>query len=325
MKALLCTEYGEPEKLLVQEIDRPEPGPGQIRIRVHACGVNFADTLIIQGLYQVKPVPPFSPGLELAGQVSALGEGVTTVKIGDKVACVASHGGMAEEVVVDAGIVIPIPTGLSCQEAAAFPVAYGTSHLGLWHRAKLQPGENLLVLGASGGVGLTAVQIGKQMGANVIAAASTDAKLDVAKSAGADHLINYDKLDLREAVKALGGADVIYDPVGGPLLKSAMRAINWEGRIIVIGFASGDIPQIPANILLVKNISAVGLFWGAYAERNPELMRQSLKQLMTWRVEGKFAPHISKTYSLEDAPQAFMDLANRKSTGKLVIQLCDEC
>ena len=325
MKALLCTEYGEPEKLSVQEIDEPEPGPGQIRVTVHACGVNFADTLVIQGLYQVKPKPPFSPGLELAGQISAVGEGVSHLSVGDKVGAVASYGGMAEEVVIDAKAAIPIPKGLSCIEAAAFPVAYGTSHLGLWHRAKLQAGENLLVLGASGGVGLTAVQIGKEMGANVIAAASTDAKLEVAKQAGAHHLINYEKEDLREAVLALGGADVIYDPVGGNTLEAAMRAINWEGRIAVIGFASGDIPQIPANILLVKNISAVGVFWGAYAENDPALMASSLKQLMQWRVEGKFEPHISKLYSLEEAPQALADIASRKSTGKLVIQICEDC
>ncbi len=325
MKALICTEYGGPEKLSVQDVATPTPGPGQIRVRVHACGVNFADTLVIQGLYQVKPEPPFSPGLELAGQISAVGEGVTHLKVDDKVGSVASHGGMAEEVVVDAKGAIPIPKGLSCTEAAAFPVAYGTSHLGLWHRAKLQPGENLLVLGASGGVGLTAVQIGREMGANVIAAASTDAKLEVAREAGAHHLINYEKEDIREAVLALGGADVIYDPVGGAALKNAMRAINWEGRIAVIGFASGDIPQIPANILLVKNISAVGVFWGAYPEKNPSLMAASLKQLMQWRVEGKFEPHISKLYSLEEAPQALMDIAARKSTGKLVVQLCDDC
>lgn len=325
MKALLCTQYGGPDQLTVQEIATPEPGPGQVRVKVHACGVNFADTLIIQGLYQVKPALPFSPGLELAGMVSAVGPDVTALKVGDKVASVASHGGMAEEVIIDAKGAIAIPEGLSCVEAAAFPVAYGTSHLGLWHRAKLNPGENLLVLGASGGVGLTAVQIGKEMGANVIAAASTDAKLQVAKDAGAHHLINYEKEDLREAVLALGGADVIYDPVGGNALKDAMRAINWEGRIVVIGFASGDIPQIPANILLVKNIAAIGLFWGAYAERDPALMAASLQQLMQWRVQDKFVPHISKTYSLEEAPQAFSDLAARKSTGKLVIQVCPDC
>lgn len=324
MRALLCTEWGGPDKLTLGDIPTPTLGPSQVRIGIHACGLNFADTLMIQGLYQEKPPFPFSPGMEAAGEVLEVGAAVTHVRPGDRVAVICGHGGMAEEVAVEASAVLPIPAAMDYVTAAGFAVAYGTSHLALAHRANLRAGEVLLVHGAAGGVGLTAVQIGKLMGATVIATASTPAKLALAQQAGADHLINYTESSFRDRVREITngrGADVIFDPVGGDVFTESLRCINWEGRLLVIGFASGQIPQAPANLLLVKNVSVVGLYWGAYATRNPQVLTQSIGKLFDWYVAGKLTPHISQVYALADAPSAFSTLMQRKSTGKLVIRV----
>lgn len=327
MRAVLCTEWGGPEKLTVGDIASPSLGPTQIRIGVHACGLNFADTLMIQGLYQEKPPFPFSPGLEVAGEVVEVGAQVSQVQPGHRVIAICGHGGMAEEVAVDASAVLPIPPEMDFVTAAGFAVTYGTSHVALAHRARLQPGEVLLVHGAAGGVGLTAVQIGKRMGATVIATASTPEKLALAQQAGADHLINYAETPFRDRVREItngSGADVIFDPVGGDVFSDSLRCINWEGRLLVIGFASGQIPQAPANLLLVKNISVVGLYWGAYAQRNPGVLMHSLETLFGWYKAGQFTPHISQLFQLEEAPAAFECLMQRRATGKLVIRVRDD-
>lgn len=322
MKAVLCQDWGDPESLVYTDVPSREPGPGEVKIRVRACGVNFADTLIIAGGYQVKPERPFSPGMEVAGEVLAVGEGVSGWQPGARVLTIVDYGGFAEEVIANAMTVLPLPESMDFETAAAFPIAYGTSHLALDHRGGLQPGETLLVFGAAGGVGLTAVEIGKRMGATVIACASTAEKLALAQSYGADHLINYREEDLRERVKAItggGGADVIYDPVGGDSFDQAMRVINWEGRLLVIGFASGRIPQLPVNLTLVKNCAVVGVFWGAYARRDPATLMQSLMTLIGWHASGGLKPHISATFPLPEAGRALRTLMNRQSTGKLVV------
>ena len=324
MKAVLCKEFGGPEKLVVEDIATPTPGDGEVRLRIHACGVNFGDTLIIQGTYQVKPPLPFSPGMECAGEISEVGGGVKGYKVGDRVLAMTGHGGFAQEVVVDAKMLIPIPQSMSFEHAAAFPVAYGTSHVGLDYRAGLKSGETLLVLGAAGGVGLTAVEIGKAMGATVIAAASSAEKLEVCKQYGADHLINYSEEDIRDRVKEITngkGADVIYDPVGGDAFDAAMRSIAWEGRLVVIGFASGRVPEAKANILLVKNVSVVGFYWGSYNIKKPQVVMQSMKTLLDWYESGKIKPHVSHSIPMEKAGDALEMMIQRKSTGKVVLTL----
>ncbi len=281
MRAVLCRELGGPEKLVVEDIPSPPMRDGAVRVAIHAAGLNFADILLI-----------------LEG------------------------GGYAEEAVTDAARVLPIPAGMDFAAAAGFPIAYGTSHGALEWRARLKPGEWLLVTGAAGGVGLTAVEIGKAMGARVIAAAGGPEKLKVAQDHGAEHLIDYSKEDIRERVKAITagkGADVIYDPVGGDVFEACMRSIAWEGRIIVIGFAAGKIPQVPANVVLVKNIDVIGFFWGSYLPRKPEMVGQSMKQLLRWFEEGKLKPHVSDRYDLKDAAKALEMLKQRKSTGKVVL------
>jgi NADPH2:quinone reductase len=297
---------------------------GKVRVRVRACGVNFGDTLMVAGKYQVKPPLPFSPGFEIAGEVLEVGEGVAHVQAGDKVIGLGDYGGYAEEVVVPSGMVMPRPPNMDDLHAAAFPVAYGTSHVALEHRARLQAGETLLVFGAAGGVGLTAVEIGKRMGATVIACASSPEKLQVAAQYGADHLIDYSHESVRERVKAITGgkgADVIYDPVGGALFDEGLRAIAWEGRLLVIGFASGTIPQVAANLMLVKNCAVVGVYWGAYSLRKPQVLSDSLAALLGWYAEGKLKPHISHTFPLEQAADALKALMERRSTGKVVIKV----
>ncbi len=324
MKAVLCKEFGGPDKLVVEEIASPTPGEGEVLLRVHACGVNFGDTLIIQGSYQVKPELPFSPGMECAGEIAALGPGVDGHKVGDRVLAMTGHGGFAQEVVVAARLLLPIPDAMSFEHAAAFPVAYGTSHVGLDYRAQLKEGETLLVLGAAGGVGLTAVEIGKAMGATVIAAASSAEKLAVCKQYGADHLIDYSQEDIRERVKEITGgkgADVIYDPVGGDAFDAAMRSIAWEGRLVVIGFASGRIPEAKANIVLVKNISVVGFFWGSYNLKKPQVVMQSMQTLLQWYTAGKIKPHVSHTLPMAQAGDALQMMIERKSTGKVVLKM----
>ncbi len=318
MKAIQCLTWCNPEQLQFNELPNPEVKPGHVKIAVRACGVNFADTLIIQGKYQVKPPLPFSPGAEVAGEITACGDGVGDLSVGDRVMAVLSYGGYAEEVVVPTNAVVVLPDGMDFISAAGFPVAYGTSHIALTQRGHLQPHETLLVHGASGGVGLTAVAIGKQLGALVIATASSDEKLAVAAQHGADHVF-LSTADWRESVKALGGADVVYDPVGGDLFDLSLRCLKWEGRLLVIGFASGKIPQVPANILMVKNVAVIGVHWPPYLQHNPTIMRNSLHQLLQWYAAGALKPHISQTFPLAHASHALTALLNRQVTGKIVL------
>jgi NADPH2:quinone reductase len=293
-----------------------------VLFEVHAAGVNFADTLIIEGKYQEKPALPFTPGAEVAGVVVELGEGVTTPRRGERVLATVGWGGYAELVAAPAERVTAIPDSMEFAVAAGFPLAYGTSHGALDWKARLQPGETLLVHGAAGGVGLTAVEIGKTMGATVIATASSAEKLAVAKAHGADHLIDYVRENFRDRVKELTqgrGADVIYDPVGGEVFEQSLRCIAWGGRIVIIGFASGKIPQIPANILLVKNCDAIGYYWGSYRKHRPELVRRSYEKLLGWFEAGKLRPHVSHRLPLEEAGRALELLKTRAATGKVVL------
>ena len=322
MKAVLCKEYGLPESLVLEEIEPLHAGRGQVVISVKACGVNFPDTLIIQGKYQFKPEMPFAPGGEVAGIVKEVGKGVRNAKVGDKVIAFTGWGGFAEEVISEANKLIPIPEGMDFTIASAFVMTYGTSHYALKDRAKLQAGETLLVLGAAGGVGLAAVEIGKVMGARVIAAASSDEKLAICKEHGADEGINYAKEDLKSRIKELtngNGVDVVYDPVGGDYSEVALRGLAWEGRHLVIGFTTGDIPRIPLNLTLLKGCSVVGVFWGSFTARDPQRNQQHLQELLEWFQTGKVRPHISATYPLEQAAEALNNLMNRKVTGKVVL------
>jgi NADPH:quinone reductase len=317
MRAMQITALGEP--LVAVELPVPEPGPGELLLRVRACGVNFADTLMQAGRYQERPELPFAPGLEVCGVVETVGSGTKGFGPGDRVACYAGSGGFAEYVAVPAARCQVVPEAMPDEAAAGFLIAYGTSHLALDHRARLRAGETLLVLGAAGGVGLTAVEIGKLMGARVIASARGADKLAAAKAAGADHLIDADA-DLRAEVKALGGADVVYDPVGGDQFDAALRATRPGGRLLPIGFASGKVPQIPANILLVKNLTVHGLYWGAYATLDPGAMTASFAALFRWYEEGRLRPHVSHVLPLEEVNEALALLAERRSTGKVVLK-----
>jgi NADPH2:quinone reductase len=322
MKAVLCKAYGPPESLVVEDVEPLKPGKGQVVITVKACGVNFPDALIIQGKYQVKPPMPFSPGSEVAGIVKEVGEGVDSARVGDRVIAFIGHGGFAEEVLAEAAQLIPIPDVMDFATAASFVLTYGTSHYALKDRAQIRSGETLLVLGAAGGVGLAAVEIGKVMGARVIAAASTDEKLEVCKQHGADELINYTTQDLRERVKELTrgeGVDVVYDPVGGNYSEVALRGMAWGGRFLVIGFTAGEIPRIPLNLTLLKGCSIVGVFWGSFTSRDPKRNQQHLQELLNWYVTGKINPLISATYPLERAADALNDMMNRKVKGKVVL------
>ncbi len=292
---------------------------GEVVLQIAACGLNFADLLMANGTYQATPEPPFTLGMEVCGTVIAQGPNVTEPAIGTRVAVFGGQGGMAEKGVFPAALCRPVPPEMPSDVAAGFMVAYGTSHLALTRRAGLQKGETLLVLGAAGGVGLTAVEIGKAMGAKVIAVARGADKLAVAKAAGADHLIDSTTDDIKSAVKALGGADVVYDPVGGDAFKSALGACNREARVLVIGFASGQVPPIPANIILVKNISVIGFYWGGYLAFNPAALTQSLGQLLDWYAEGRLKPHISHVLQLDNAHDALELMRSRKSTGKVVV------
>jgi NADPH2:quinone reductase len=325
MKAVLCNDWGTPDTVTVAEIDSPELGPGEARVAVYAAGVNFGDILSVAGQYQEKPELPFIPGMEFAGEVMEVDKGVSNVRVGDRVMGIApKFGAFAEEVVSSAMLLAKIPDKMDYVKAAAFPITYGTSHLALTRRAKLQPDETLLVLGAAGGVGLTAVEIGNRMGAKVIAAASTADKLKLAEKYGAAYAINYAEEDLRERVKKITGgrgADVIYDPVGGEAFEEATRCINWEGRLLVIGFASGTIPQFSINYALVKNFSIIGMYCGRYGQQDPETLMESLETLLEWYDGGMLKPYVSATFSLEKAGDAMNALANRASTGKVVINV----
>ncbi|MBF9034249.1 zinc-binding dehydrogenase [Rhodobacterales bacterium HKCCE2091] len=317
MQALQVRDHAKGAELV--EIEEPVPGPGEIGVRIEACGLNFADLLMIKGTYQETPEPPFTLGLEIAGRVEALGPGVEGPAVGARVAVYAGRGGLAEYGAFPADRAVVLPDAMPAEEAAGFLVAYGTSHLALTRRARLQPGERLLVLGAAGGVGLTAVEIGAALGAEVIAAARGADRLAVAKAAGATHLLDTDTDDLRDGVKALGGADVVYDAVGGELFRAAFRAINPEGRILAIGFASGDVPQIPANHLLVKNISVLGFNWGGYLRFAPEVLTAGLAELFDLYTEGRLRPHVGARFPLSEAQAALDLLKSRKSTGKIVV------
>ena len=322
MKAIVCHELSGLAALRLEDVPEPCPRSGQVRVRVRACGINFADSLIARGQYQTQPEPPFSPGFEVAGDILDVGEGVTDFRAGDRVIAITPHGGYAEQVVANVDRCVPMPATMPYEQGAAFPVVFGTSHIALWHRARLRAGETLVVHGASGGVGLTAVAIGKQLGATVIATASSPEKLAVAQEHGADYLIDTRREDVRSRIKELTGgrgADVIYDPVGGELFAASLRAIAFEGRILVIGFAGGTVPQIPANHLLVKNVDVIGLNWPAYAERHPQVMTASFRTLMDWYLTGAIRPYISAIYPLERAVDALEQVVARKSTGKVVI------
>ena len=322
MKAVVCTQYAPPSALEYKDVDPPKLGKGDIRIDVHAAGVNFPDTLIIEGKYQFKPEPPFSPGGEVAGIVSEVGEGVTRFKVGDAVAALILHGGYAEQVVTPAMMALPVPPGIPLDIAASFSMTYGTSYHALKQRADLQAGETLLVLGAAGGVGLAAVQIGKAMGATVIAAASSDDKLALCREHGADEVINYSTEDLKARAKALtggNGADVIYDPVGGDFFKPALSSIAWRGRYLVVGFAAGGIPEVGINRLLLKGAALVGVFWGVFAQREAKLNQQNFMELFQLMGQGKITPHISARYPLAEAAKALEAMLARQVTGKAVL------
>ncbi|HJV85765.1 MAG TPA: NADPH:quinone oxidoreductase family protein [Noviherbaspirillum sp.] len=323
MKAILCKSWGLPDTLVVEDLPDIVPGPGQVAIDVYAAGVNFPDVLIIQGKYQFKPELPFTPGSELAGVVRAVGEGVTQFKPGDKVLAFVSQGAFAQQIAASEKVVMPIPPGLDFDTAAAITLTYGTSHHAVADRAQLKAGETMLVLGAAGGVGLAAIEIGKALGARVIAAASSDEKLAICKEHGADAVINYSTQDLREAIKAATdgkGPDVIYDPVGGIYAEPAFRSIGWRGRYLVIGFANGEIPKLPLNLPLLKGASIVGVFWGEFTRREPKANQAAMQELLKWMAEGKLRPHISGRYALAETPHALNDMAARKVTGKVVIQ-----
>ncbi|MBL7873250.1 MAG: NADPH:quinone oxidoreductase family protein [Cyclobacteriaceae bacterium] len=324
MKAILCTEYGLPETLVLTNTPTPAPSADEVLIEVKACGVNFPDVLIIQNKYQFKPSLPFSPGGEVSGIITAVGDKVTHVKVGDHVVALCGWGGFAEYVVVKSNRVFKVPSAIDFIHAACTLYTYGTSYHALRDRADLKQGETLLVLGAAGGVGLAAVELGKLMGATVIAAASTDDKLFVCKEKGADHVINYSTEDLRARIKKIThdkGVDVIFDPIGGGLAEAALRSIAWRGRYLVVGFATGTIPSFPANLPLLKGASIVGVFWGSFAEREPKQSMQNFTQLLTWMKEEKIKQHIHQIYSLEESPQALQDLVDRKVYGKAVVKI----
>lgn len=324
MKALLCKAYGLPDTLAIEEVADPTPGADEVVVDVKSAGVNFPDVLIIQNKYQFKPELPFSPGGEMAGVVSAVGANVKHVKPGDRILGLCTYGAFAEKVCLSADRAIPVPDGVDFDTAAAFLLTYGTSWHALKDRAALQPGETVLVLGASGGVGISAIQIAKALGARVIAAASTPEKLEVCRANGADETINYATEDLRARIKDLTGGkgpDVIYDPVGGEYAEPAFRSIGWRGRYLVIGFANGEIPRLPLNLTLLKGASLMGVFWGSYTKQEPENFQRDVKEMFALVQEGKLKPHISARYSLEQSREALNDMMNRKVTGKVVIQV----
>lgn len=331
MRAVLSKSVGGPETLVVEERPDPQPGPGEVRLRVRACGVNYPDVLIIEDKYQFKPERPFAPGGEVAGEIEALGEGVRDRKIGDRVIGQAGWGGMSEKLVLNAARTIPMPANMSFEEGAAFIMTYGTSHYALKRRATLKAGETLLVLGAAGGVGLAAVELGRAAGARVIAACSTQEKVDLCKAHGADDGVVYptgpfDKAgkkalaDQFKAVCGKAGADVIYDAVGGDYAEASLRAIAWEGRFLVIGFPAG-IPSIPLNLTLLKGCQIVGVFWGAFTAKSPDLNREDVADLMALYADGKIKPHVSARYPLEQAGRAITDLAERRAQGKVVVTM----
>ncbi|MHB1486973.1 MAG: NADPH:quinone oxidoreductase family protein [Acidimicrobiales bacterium] len=322
MRAVLCRKFGGPEVVELTEVEEPQAREGQVLVDVRACAINFPDLLMLQDRYQFKPGLPFIPGGEVAGVVRSLGEGVEGLAIGDRVIASAGTGGLAERVAVNTSSVVPVPEGLDLNEAAGALYAYGTSHHALRDRAALQPGETLLVLGAAGGVGLAAVELGGLMGARVIAAASSDEKLALCQRYGADETINYSHEDLKTRVRELTngvGADVVYDPVGGPYAEPALRSTAWNGRFLVIGFAAGEIPRVPLNLPLLRGCSVVGVFWGSFVQREPERHGRNVAELAQWWRSGELKPHVSGTYPLERASEALLELAERRVVGKVVV------
>jgi NADPH2:quinone reductase len=324
MKAVLCKAYGPPESLVLEDVSAPEPSEGEVLVDVHASALNFPDVLMIAGKYQSQPPFPFSPGGELAGTVAALGAGVSGFEIGERVFASTGVGGFAEQVVVRDKALQRIPESMTFAQASGISTTYGTSYYALKQRADLQPGETLLVLGAAGGVGLAAVELGKAMGARVLAAASSTEKLAAAKAAGADELIDYSDGELKDKVKALTegkGADVIYDPVGGALFDQCMRSINWYGRILVIGFAAGDIPKVPINLILLKSCQLVGVFFGSWSARFPQEARENLQQVLDFHSTGKIQAMVGREYPLDQYAQALRCLSERQAIGKVVVNV----
>ena len=322
MKAVLCKQFGPLESLVLEELPAPKAAPGEVVVSVKAASLNFPDVLIIQNKYQFKPPLPFSPGSELSGVVKEIGEGVTGFKPGDRVIAFTTYGAFAEEVKVEAGRLVPIPPGMDFDSAAAFLLTYGTSDHALRVRGALQSSETLLVLGAAGGVGLAAIEIGKALGARVIACASSADKLEVCGQHGADAAINYSIEDLRERIKQLTdgkGVDVVYDPVGGPYTEPALRSTAWRGRLLVVGFAAGEIPRIPLNLPLLMERSIIGVYWGEWARREPAAFADGIRQLGAWFREGKLKPHVSQTFPLAQAVDALKLMAARKVKGKVVL------
>jgi NADPH:quinone reductase len=323
VKALLCTRYGTPDDLEIADIADPSPAPGEAVVRVQAAALNFFDTLIIAGKYQFKPAPPFSPAAEFAGTVESLGAGVTSIKTGERVVGYMTYGAARERVAIAADKLIRMPDGLDFDRAAGVCITYGTTLHALKDRAELKSGETLAVLGASGGVGLAAIELGKLMGARVIACASSDEKLTFAREHGADDGINYAKNDLKEALRRVTGgrgADVIYDPVGGPYTEPALRSIAWQGRFLVIGFAAGEIPKLPLNLVLLKGCDVLGVFWGPWIERDPEGHRANTQQLLEWCVQGKISSHVHSTYPLAEGAAALKAIAARQVMGKVILR-----
>lgn len=319
MRAFQLKAYNQPAQFCNLEVQ--PPGFGEVRLRIAACGLNFADLLMLEGKYQERPPLPMTLGMEVSGLVEALGPGVTAPAVGTRVAVFATQGGLATHGIFAADRCIPLPDAMPFTDAAAFQIAYGTSHLALDHKARLRPGETLFVTGAAGGVGLTAVEIGKRMGARVIASARGADKLALLTAAGADHVIDSTAPDLRATLKSLGGFDVMYDSVGGDAFLETLRAAKPEGRLLTIGFASGSVPQIPANLLLVKNLSVMGLYWGGYLNFRPDILTASLATLFDWYQAGGLKPHISNTLPLERVEDALALLRDRKSTGKVVVTM----
>jgi NADPH:quinone reductase len=324
MKAILCKAYGPPEALVLEETNSPQADSKQVVIDIKVCGVSFPDTLLISGKYQFKPPMPFAPGGEVAGIVKEVGAGVTQFRVGDRVVAFTGWGGFAEEIAADVSRVVALPDGIDYATGAAFSMTYATSYYALRERGRLKAGEKLLVLGASGGVGLASIEIGKAMGAHVIAAASSEEKLAVCRQHGADEVINYTTEDLKERVKAItggNGIDVIFDPVGGAYAEPALRGMAWGGRYLVIGFAAGDIPRIPLNLVLLKGCEIVGVFWGTFATRETERNRAYMQEMFSLVATGKLRPLISTTYPLSRAADALSDMLERKVTGKVVLQI----
>jgi NADPH2:quinone reductase len=324
MKAVVCRGYGPPEQLRIEDVPTPQLKAHEVRISVRACGVNYPDFLIVAGKYQVRPPLPFTPGAELSGEIVDVGAAVKHLEKGQRVLAITQQGCMAEEVCVAAAAVMPVPDSMDFVTAAGFMLTYGTSYHALKQRAKLQRGETLLVLGAAGGVGLAAVELGRLLGADVYAAASTAGKLDLAAKYGASHLINYAEVSLKDAVKSLTegqGLDVIFDPVGGDLFDDCLRSVAWGGRILIIGFASGKVQAVPANLPLLKGSSIVGVFWGRFSEQNPDMHRENSQELLAFFADGKLRPHVSETFALEDAAKAIRCLADRRAFGKVVISI----